>query len=413
MRNIFLLVIGLVGFVFAGTSSLYGESTPAVRERFFSISASTAQKGITLTTDSRMLTVGVPPGALPSAGTAVLRMSASRDDAPAFLPPRDGMRYMSSLFYYEFSDVLALHTEVLLALESSPVVRKAGVYLYDVESGQWFPLRTTPVNAHYFRAFSDSIRGYVAVLEYENDDAEFLSLLEGVRAVVAADADDQVYVAHNGRDALPLASITKLMTALVFLDVNPEWNTRVTIQKGDDAQPAKIAFLPGDVVTVRDLFSGMLVGSKNNAAKALRRSSGLSEIQFVKKMNERAKEIGMHETTFVDVTGLSSKNIASARDVITLLRASMTIPAIATETSKSRTRVTLLNRKKIFTVPSTNDLVVAGMKVAGKTGYIPEAGYNLALMKMDKNHSLFFVILGAPSSQERFMLARALLSRTW
>lgn len=406
MRTIFLFVLGSVGMMFfAGTSALYAEST--------SINAYTAQKGITLSTDSRMLIVGVPPGALPSAGTAVLRMSASRDDAPAFLPPRDGMRYMSSLFYYEFSDVLALHTEVILALESSPVARKAGVYLYDEGSGQWFPLRTAPVNAHYFRAFSDSIRGYVAVLEYENDDAEFLSLLEGVRAVVAADADDQLYIVHHGRDALPLASITKLMTALVFLDANPGWNTRVTIRKGDDAQPAKIAFRPGDVVTVRNLFSGMLVGSKNNAAKALRRSSGLSEIQFVKKMNERAKKIGMRETMFVDVTGLSSKNVASARDVITLLRASMTIPAIAAETSKAATRVTLLNRKKIFTVSSTNDLAVAGMKVAGKTGYIPEAGYNLALMKTEKNHSLFFVILGAPSSQERFTLARALLSRAW
>lgn len=403
-----------IGFLlFIGTSSTFSQSIPSKSELVFSIDAQTAKRGVTLANENRALTLGIPPGALPDAGRVVLRESALRDNASAFLPPRDGMRYASALFYYEFLDILSLRKEITLALESSLVSRKAGVYLYDIGSSRWFPLRTKIINAHYFRALSDSMSGYVAVLEYENDDAEFLSLLDSSAAVIAANADDQMYVVHNGGDVLPIASLTKLMTALVFLDKNPGWDTRVTIRASDDAQPAKIVFKSGDIATVRDLFSSMLVGSKNNSAKILRRSTGFSERQFVKKMNERARAIGMNDTMFVDVTGLSAKNTASARDVIILLRQSMAVPAIAAETSKKSTRVRLLNRKKTFIVKSTNDLAADGITIAAKTGYLPEAGYNLAFMKPQKNNPLYVAILGAPSSAERFALARSLLSRTW
>ncbi|MBI4252901.1 D-alanyl-D-alanine carboxypeptidase [Candidatus Uhrbacteria bacterium] len=377
------------------------------------LDANTVKRGYTMTTQSREGSIGIPANVLPGPTRALLRRSVDREAAASALAPRDGMRYASDLFYYEFFDVAALQGEVVLALESKPVVRRAGVYLFDPRTQQWFPLRTTAVSSHYFRAHTDVLSGYVAVLEYENDDAEFLSLIASARAVVAADGDDHLYVAHHSRDVYPIASLTKLMTALIFLEHNPGWNTRVTIAKQDDTPPAKLAFQTGDVVTARALFDSMLVGSKNNGAQALSRASGLSRNEFVKKMNEKAQKLGMKDTRFVDVTGLSPGNKGAARDIALLARAALSNGDIRSAAGKRAASVGLLNRKKTFYVPTTNDLIASGMKTLGKTGYLPEVGYNLALIKNQNNKPIVFVILGAPTSDDRFALGKRLLERPW
>lgn len=377
------------------------------------LDVNTIKRGFTLMTESRDSSIGIRPGVLPSPTRAILRKSAVQEEATAALAPRDGMRYASDLFYYEFFDVGSLRGEVVLALESKPVMRRAGVYLFDPRTQQWFPLRTAKASAHHFRAFTDVLSGYVAVLEYENENAEFLSLVSSARAVVAADGDDHVYVAHHSRDVYPIASLTKLMTALVFLEHNPGWNTRVTITPQDDTPPAKIAFQTGDVVTARALFDSMLVGSKNNGAEALSRASGLSRSEFIKKMNEKAQQLGMANTRFVDVTGLSPSNKGAARDIALLARIALSNSDIRSATAKRVASVGLLNRKKTFYVPTTNDLVASGMKTLGKTGYLPEVGYNLALMKVQNNKPIVFVILGAQTSDDRFALGKRLLERPW
>lgn len=373
----------------------------------------TVKRGFTLMTKIRDVSIGIPPDILPNPTRALLRMSATQEAARTALAPRDGMRYASDLFYYEFFDVASLRGELVLALESKPVMRRAGVYLFDPRTQQWFPLRTAKASAHHFRAFTDVLSGYIAVLEYENEDAEFLSLIGSTRAVVAADGDDHVYVAHHSRDIYPIASLTKLMTALVFLEHNPGWNMRVTITKQDDTPPAKIAFQTGDVVTARSLFDSMLVGSKNNVAQALSRASGLSRNDFIKKMNEKARQLGMTDTHFVDVTGLSPNNKGAARDIALLARTALSNSDIRSATGKRFASVGLLNRKKTFYIATTNDLVASGMKTLGKTGYLPEVGYNLALMKVQNNKPIVFVILGAQTSDDRFALGKRLLERPW
>lgn len=391
----------------------YGQLLQPIDEWYGTINADTAHRGITISTGTRALTVGIPPRAVQHSTRVVLRQMAEPSNAPSVLPPVDGMRYTSSLFSYEFVDIFSLGKNLNLALESTPVTHHAGVYLYDLRSSAWFPLATTKIEPHYFRAVTDSVSGYVAVFEYENDHAEFLGLVRNVRAVAAVDSDARTIIAHHSGDLLSIASLTKLMTALVFLDHNPGWDTRVKIEKRDDAPPAKLPLLAGDVLTTRSLFSGMLVGSKNNAAKALQRSTKLSEKEFVRQMNDKAKKLGMANTKFVDVTGLSSQNRSTAQDMTLLLRGALAVSDIRKETSRSSVAITLLNRKKVFRVQSTDDLILAGIPVAGKTGYLPEAGYNFAGMKREGKRELFFVILGASSSRERFTLAKAILSRQW
>ncbi len=239
--NYRIIIIALL-FLSVMPSSVSAQLLVTEDEWVGMLDANTVKRGFTLMTKIRDVSIGIPSGVLPNPTRALLRQSAAQEEATAALAPRDGMRYASDLFYYEFFDVASLRGELVLALESKPVMRRAGVYLFDPRTQQWFPLRTVKASAHHFRAFTDVLSGYVAVLEYENEDAEFLSLVSSARAVAAADGDDHVYVAHHSRDIYPIASLTKLMTALVFLEHNPGWNTRVTIAPQDDAPSAKIAF---------------------------------------------------------------------------------------------------------------------------------------------------------------------------
>lgn len=382
-------------------------------EWFGVIDRRTAERGITIATPSRNALMGIRAGLLPDETRALLRTSASREKATSFLSPRDGMRYVSDLFYYQFTDVLSLSGELVFALEGKPLTRRGGIYLFDLGQNRWFPLKLVSHQGGTMRAATDSLSGYIAVLEYENDDAELLSLISSSRAVVAANGDNHFFVAHHSRDRMPIASLTKLMTALMFLEYNSAWDMRIAINGEDDAPPAKLAFQSGDVVTVRALFDAMLVGSKNNAAHALVRSTGLSPSAFIKKMNEKALAFGMEDTHFVDVTGLSPQNVGTARDMALLARVALTHREIRSAVGKRVAYMRLLNRNHTFRVPTTNDLIATGIKTLGKTGTLPEVGHNLALIKQQNNQTIVFVILGAPSSDERFALGRRLLERPW
>lgn len=412
-----MLFIRITVFVsvcsFCLTSPVSAQLISPHDEWFGVIDSRTAERGITIATPSRNALMGIRAGLLPDETRALLRTSASREKAASFLSPRDGMRYVSDLFYYQFYDVLSLQGEGVLALESEPLAHRGGVYLFDLSQNRWFPLKTIDRARGKLRAVTDSLSGYIAVLEYENDDAELLSLISSSRAVAAANGDNHLFVAHHSRDRMPIASLTKLMTALVFLEHNPAWGARITINGADDAPPAKLAFQSGDVVTVRALFDAMLVGSKNNAAHALARASGLPPAVFIRKMNEKAVTLGMEDTYFVDVTGLSPQNVGTARDMALLARAALTNGEIRSAVGKRIVSVDLLNRKHTLHVPTTNDLVAAGLKTLGKTGTLPEVGHNLVLIKHQNDGTIVFVILGAPSSDERFALGRRLLERPW
>ena len=120
--------------------------------------------------------------------------------------------------------------------------------------------------------------------------------------------------------SMPLASFTKLMTALVFLDTAPVWDKEIKIIESDIRENPSY-FEPGDEVSVRDIFYAALVSSDNTAATALARSAGSDYEEFVSKMNVKALEIGMLHTQFSDVTGLIPTNTATALDVAVMARA--------------------------------------------------------------------------------------------
>lgn len=204
----------------------------------------------------------------------------------------------------------------------------------------------------------------------------------------------------------PIASITKLMTVMVFLDqeVNPDRVMEIT--EADYRLGGKAHFFVGDQVTVNDLLQATLVASDNTAATVLVRSTGLSEEEFVAKMNEKAEQLRLLNTTFVDPTGLESGNQAPAREVARLARKAFSYPVVRHILEEPQVVVTTKAGKTV-TLTSTNFLlqssIAPGVRImGGKTGSLPEAGYCFVALFSRNGHEIITVVLGASDDESRF-----------
>ncbi len=214
----------------------------------------------------------------------------------------------------------------------------------------------------------------------------------------------------NARQQRSLASITKLATALVFLENNPGWETEVTIQKSDYRAGGRSYIYSGEKISLKDLFNISLVASSNHATMALARATGLSAEDFVARMNNKAKELGMKQTTFIEPTGLDPANVATAEDIISLARAAFLKPEIKSATIQSEYVFKVLNNQRSEKVKNTDKLLGSYLKVlAGKTGYLDEAGYCLvSLVGGEDSQELLMVVLGSATEADRFQDLKAL-----
>ena len=209
-----------------------------------------------------------------------------------------------------------------------------------------------------------------------------------------------------------MASITKVMTALVFLESNTPLTTEVTVQRSDVAHASTTYLRTGFKLPAEDLLNLLLVGSDNAAARALARSSNLGYDAFILRMNEKAKELGLESTVYADPSGLLAANMSSAYDLARLIAyaaADERISAIMRKTSFSTSMGT-----RVITANSTNQIVRSGDidVVGGKTGFISSSGYCLAtLLRLPQTgQQVAFVVLGAKTNASRFWETRHLFN---
>lgn len=225
-----------------------------------------------------------------------------------------------------------------------------------------------------------------------------------------------VLFSQNADAPVPLASITKLMTALTLHDRGLDMEKTVTIS-ADDIKGGAIPYLiPGDEVSVRDLWNLMLIVSSNDAAAALARSTGLSETEFVEVMNAQAKKLGLTHTHFADTSGLNPDNMSTAREIAAMARVAFSIPEINHESELGEYVFTPKDqapRHAKATNLFSSSISLPGFELLGaKTGHIAESGYNLVVAARGKSGTFIGVIAGAPSVWERFTFMRELLNRT-
>ncbi|MBU4347719.1 serine hydrolase [Patescibacteria group bacterium] len=206
----------------------------------------------------------------------------------------------------------------------------------------------------------------------------------------------------------PIASITKLAAALVFLEHNPGWDAIYQIKAEDKQEGGRIYLFTGEKVKVKDLFYFSLVGSDNTAAMALVRSTGLSDEEFINKMNEKARALGLNNTHFDDPVGLNSGNVSTAKEIAALARAAFADKDISEASlTKAYEFETLEGRKKkINNTDALLDIFPQnGIKIlGGKTGYIEASGYCFVGKFADHSgNEIISVVLGAYSYNARFV----------
>jgi D-alanyl-D-alanine endopeptidase (penicillin-binding protein 7) len=216
----------------------------------------------------------------------------------------------------------------------------------------------------------------------------------------------------HAQDQRSIASITKVMTAVVFLEDSPDLSETVVVQRADMRSASTTYLKAGDKVTKEDLLHLMLIASDNAASRVLARNSSYGADGFVARMNQKAIDLGLTSTKYADTSGLLAANLSSAYDMARLITYVSKVPQISNVMQKQEYTATAGRRK--INIHSTNQLVRQGdVEVqAGKTGFITKAGYCLAtLLRMPQGGpQVAVVVLGAKSNAGRFWETRHLFN---
>jgi len=236
-------------------------------------------------------------------------------------------------------------------------------------------------------------------LAWDALDPERLKLRSESALIV--DQSGQVVYAKQADSPTPIASITKLMTAMVVLDSGVDLEQKITVRAPDrDMEKHTGSRLRPDQASLsrREMLKIALMASENRAAAALGRTTfpgGTRE--FVSAMNRKAAKLGMSDSRFTDTTGLNPGNQASPRDLVKMLRAAYQYPLIREATTTESMEVSPYPKRAPLTYRNTNRLVRKGSWdiELSKTGYISEAGRCLAMQATIAGRPLYMVFLNA------------------
>jgi serine-type D-Ala-D-Ala endopeptidase (penicillin-binding protein 7) len=220
---------------------------------------------------------------------------------------------------------------------------------------------------------------------------------------------DSVLFEKNADDPAPIASLTKLMTALVFLEQNPDLRRTAEVARDDLRGAGHTQLRNREVVPLYDLLHMSLMNSDNAATRVLVRESGLELDAFIDRMNRKARDLGLANTRYFEVTGLDQRNVSTAADVAKLLQTAADNTLIRDITTTDLYRFRTARRQ--HQIVNTNRLLKSrSVEVScGKTGFIIEAGYCVATWVRTRGRDMIAVVLGAPTNATRFADVKRLI----
>jgi D-alanyl-D-alanine carboxypeptidase len=285
------------------------------------------------------------------------------------------------------------------------------IFIYAIAGIQWIFDSSTPNPGS--RALLASVSGAVQTAESNNTASDIIQPIYqplvaspdiNAGAAISVESNlskpggdlDKVIFEKNADTPLPIASLTKLMTAVIVLN-NYNLSDNITIDDMANSQdPMKQDVKLGDVMSVENLLDIMLVESSNKSAYALAEGSGLysGEQKFVDLMNQKAKDLGLKDTFFADPTGLSPKNVSTAND----------LTKFAEYILKNYPKIANISREKEFYVPGFGNITNTDQLlgeipeiVCSKTGFTVAAKGCLFLVidNTKNNDYLINIVLGA------------------
>jgi D-alanyl-D-alanine endopeptidase (penicillin-binding protein 7) len=246
----------------------------------------------------------------------------------------------------------------------------------------------------------------------DRDSIRKIALRSSSALVQDAETGEIVY-GKNAEAVVPIASITKLMTAMVILDAGLDLDEKITLSREDAVQMkgSRSRLRSGLSLTRGELLLLALMSSENRAAAALGQNYPGGLEAFVDAMNAKAAVLEMNESRFVEPTGLSPANVSTASDLARMVRAAHEYPLIREYSTKSRATVRASGRALQY--GNTNGLVRSSYWEIGlsKTGYISEAGRCLVMHVRLAEKDLIVVLLDSWGKQSRIGDANRL--RKW
>lgn len=222
-------------------------------------------------------------------------------------------------------------------------------------------------------------------------------------ALVLDQSNGDVIYQKNAASVVPIASISKLMTAMVVLDSQPSMSAPVTVgeEDVDTLKGTRSRLSVGTVLTREHALLLALMSSENRAAHTLARHYPGGIPAFVEAMNRKARSLGMMDTHFEDPTGLTSNNVSTATDLAKMVAAAHTYPLIREFSTTAG--ATVETRGRVLEYHNTNALVKSSTWDIGlsKTGFINEAGKCLVMQARVAERPVVIVLLDSAGKMTR------------
>ena len=238
---------------------------------------------------------------------------------------------------------------------------------------------------------------YVPAKEIRKNASRVNLKLRSHAAIVFDERDNEVILERNAAEVTPVASLSKLMTAMVILDAKLDMDEVITITKADKdrIRYSKSRLKYGMQFTRQDLLRIALAASENRAAMALARTYPGGTEAFVTAMNDKAQSLGLKNTRFADAAGLSNDNVSTAQELMQLVKAASDYSLIREYSTQTRQSITEVSRQQEITFGNTNRLVkkVSWPITLSKTGFTKDAGNCLVMQTTINARPVIIVLL--------------------
>lgn len=289
---------------------------------------------------------------------------------------------------------------------------KGGTAIKKVDNGYG---TTNLTNAN---SFGSSGNTYNTTYRGSFGSSDMIPISTDSRSVAVIDAETgEIIYEKNADTARPMASITKVMTAMVVLDSGLDMREELTLDPEDFVGPKRASsrLKAGDRLNRAEMLLMALMKSENPAAKSLARNYPGGYSAFMRAMNRKAQELGMTTAFFGDPTGLDKRNVASSNDLVKMVRAAGNYDVIrkfSTTKSYDFFVANYSSGNRTYKANNTSSLVRSGNYPIGisKTGFINEAGRCVVMETRVNNRPAIIVILGANSSATRWGDAKNILN---
>ncbi|HCT73449.1 serine hydrolase [Psychrobacter aquimaris] len=267
-------------------------------------------------------------------------------------------------------------------------------------------------------SFGSSNNSYNTTYRGSFGSSDMIPISTDSRSVAVIDAETGESIYEKDADiARPMASISKVMTAMVVLDAGLDMREELTLDPEDFVGPKRASsnLKSGDRLNRAEMLLMALMKSENPAAKSLARNYPGGYSAFIRAMNRKAQDLGMTTAFFGDPTGLDKRNVASSNDLVKMVRAAGNYDVIrrfSTTKSYDFFVSNYSSGNRTYKANNTSSLVRAGDYPIGisKTGFINEAGRCVVMETRVNNRPAIIVILGANSSATRWGDAKNILN---